>query len=348
VVILLYAWWKRGRVGWSDLKASAPFFVISLALGLVSIYVGSWFQEHRMVLDPVPMGGFFSRIACAGLALSHYLLICVWPVDLIPIYPRWVVDPPSLRLFLPWPILGGMVYWFWRERRGWGRHALLGLGFFVVNLLPFLGFKTVSYMSFTWVMDHFLYLPILGLIGLAAAGVGQIEERLSPVRRRCGVALIGAAVMLLAWESHGYAKAFISEEALAVYTLKHNPGAWTARNNLGIALQESGRLSESIYQLEEALRIKPDYVTARFNLGNSLLHAGRYPEAMAQYEEVLQAQPNYPQLHNNMAVALAEMGRIPEAIEQFKAELELYPDDAATRENMEKVEALQKTGAGKQ
>jgi hypothetical protein len=347
VVILLYAWWKRGRVGWSDLRASTPFFVISLTLGVVSIAVGSWFQEHNMVLDPVPMGGFFSRLACAGLAFSQYLLNCLWPVNLVPIYPRWDVDPPSLAQFLPWPILGGMVYWFWRERRRWGRHALLGLGFFVLNLAPFLGFKSVSFMSFTWVMDHFLYLPILGLIGLAVAGLEQLDGRLARIPLYFGMGLIGIAAALLALESRGYAKMFVSEETLAIYTLKHNPGAWTVHNNLGIALQESGRLSESIKQLEEALQIKPDYVEGHYNLGNSLLHAGRYPEAMAQYEEVLKMEPNYPQTHNNMAVALAEMGRFPEAIEQFKAELELYPNDESTRENMEKVETMQKSVQGK-
>jgi Flp pilus assembly protein TadD len=58
-------------------------------------------------------------------------------------------------------------------------------------------------------------------------------------------------------------------------------------------------------------------------------------------------EPNYPQTHNNMAVALAKMGRFPEAIEQFKAELELYPNDESTRENMEKVETMQKSVQGK-
>jgi len=343
VVILLYAWWKRGRVGWSDLKASAPFFVISLTLGVVSIAVGSWFQQHYMpVLDAVPMGGFFSRLACAGLALSQYLFNCLLPVNLMPIYPRWEVDPPSLPQFLPWPILGGIVYGLWRKRRGWGRHGLLGLGFFVLNLMPFLGFKTVSYMSFTWVMDHFLYIPILGLIGLAVAGLERIDGRLSPVLRPFEIAIIGVAMTLLVFESRGYAKIFSREETLSTYALRHNPGAWTAHDTLGNALQRSGRLNEAMYQFREALRIKPDYVESRYNLGNTLLSAGRYPEAIEQYEQVLKVQPNYPKAHNNLAVTLAQMGRFPEAIEQFHAELQLYPDDADTRDNLAKVENLQK------
>ena len=37
IAILLYIWWKRGRIGWADIKDSAPFFAISLVLGAVTV-----------------------------------------------------------------------------------------------------------------------------------------------------------------------------------------------------------------------------------------------------------------------------------------------------------------------
>ena len=40
MIILLYAWWKRGRLAWSDLRNSAFFFGIAIVLGLVSIEAG--------------------------------------------------------------------------------------------------------------------------------------------------------------------------------------------------------------------------------------------------------------------------------------------------------------------
>jgi Flp pilus assembly protein TadD len=365
VVILLYDWWKRGRIGWHDAKTSAPFFVVSLALGLATL----WFlDQHTMGADAIPMGGLFSRLACAGLSLSFYFSKCFLPVGLIPIYPRWVVDPPTLLQFLPWPILGGTIYWLWTKRESWGRHALLGLGFFLINLAPFVGFNAGSYMIYTWVMDHVLYIPIIGLIGLAVAALERIEIELPVSLRFCGIGLLAVIVGFLAFGSHSYAGLYLNSETLWTYELQHQPDAYLAYNNLGVALSRSGeetnamkefayalqlkpgdalihnnlgkhllqigRLTEAIEQFEEALRLKPYYAEACFNLATALLQAGRLPEALAQYEQALRIKPDYVPARNNLGGALLQAGRLPEALEQYEEALRIDPDDAETHYNL--------------
>ena len=179
VIILVYAWWKRGRLEWSDLRSSAPFFVVSVVLGLATIWAGRQYesvgQGHANVVE---LGGFLSRLAGSGLNLSFYFAQCFLPVVLTPFHPKWTVDPHQLVQFLPWPIFAAVVYGCWRRRDTWGKHALLGISFFVLNLVPFLGFNQVSYMSVMWVFDHLLYIPILGLIGLVVAGAQDLDAKL--------------------------------------------------------------------------------------------------------------------------------------------------------------------------
>ena len=309
VVILLYAWWKRGRIAWSDLKKSVPFFVISLAVGLTLIS----FLRHGVGEETIPLGGFLSRMACAGLSISFYFSKCVLPVDLLPIYPQWKIDPPSPLQLIPWPILGGAIYLLWTKRSSWGRHVLFGFGFFLLNLLPFVGFHTISFMRFAWVMDHFLYLPIIGLLGLAVAALEQLDERLSTSARRFEMGIIAVVVILLAFGSHRYAKVFVNSRALWTYTVNHYPDAWPAHNNLG----------------------------------NALAHAGQVREAKEQFEEALRLNPGYPEAHNNLGIALAKMGRLPEAIDQFKLALKYCPDLVYAQDNLVKVQAWQKTGSQK-
>jgi tetratricopeptide (TPR) repeat protein len=325
VVILLYAWWKRGRIGLNDLKASASFFVVSLVLGLVT----AWFLHHYTMGDnAVPMGGFFSRLACAGLALSFYFSTSFLPVGLLPIYPHWVVDPPTLLQFLPWPILLAMIGGLWMKRKSWGRHTLLGLGFFLINLAPFIGFNAASYMKYTWVMDHILYIPIIGLIGLVVAGSGEMEKRVSASVRFCGIGLAATLVILLAWLSHADAAEYVNAETLWRYEIRHNPEAWLAYNNLGGALIETRRLPEAMEDYEEALRIKPDYADAHNNLANALLLTDRVPEAMEHFQQALRIKPDFAEAHFNFGCALAQTGRMSEAIEQFEQALQINPDFA--------------------
>src|SRR5208283_4761585 len=101
----------------------------------------------------------------------------------MPVYPRWEVVPPSPAQFLPWLALGALAGWLWTKRASWGRDALFGLGFFGVNLLPVLGLIPMGYLRLSWVADHFAYLPMLGLIGLVAAGAGVLAGRLTRLRR---------------------------------------------------------------------------------------------------------------------------------------------------------------------
>jgi len=338
-VILLYVWWKRGRIGWGDLKASAPFFVLSLALGCVTV----WFlQQHAIGRESIPLGGFFSRLALVGSTVLFYLAKAVLPVGLLPIYPKWSIDPPSPWQFLPWLLLGVVIGWLWTKRAGWGRHVLLGLGFFLINLLPFVGFTAGSYMIFTWVADHILYIPILGWIGLLTAALGQIHGRLPAALAAFGIGICGVLVVLLAFESRGYAGQFISQETLWSYTLRYNPQAWLAYNNLGDALLDRDQVPEAIEKYKQAIKLRPDYAEAHNNLGNAYARLGQTSEAVAQFEIALGIRPDYPEAHYDLGNVLMATGRLPEAMDHYREAVRLKPGAAETHNNL--AVALLRTG----
>jgi tetratricopeptide (TPR) repeat protein len=370
IVLLLYAWWKRGAIGWGDLKMSAPFFLVSLGLGLVTMFSDSWYaQFYHQQVDAHPIGGPLSRLALAGLTFSFYLADCLWPVGLCPIYPRWSVDPPSPLQFLPWLILAGLFWLLWHRRRTWGRHVALGLGFFGIMLAPFLGFMAIGYMDFTWVMDHFLYLPIIGVIGLAVAGFDLIYARSGPDLRIGWMIGVSVIMALLAFGSWSYAGNYIDSATYWEYTVERNPDAWRAHNNFGYALFSLGHLSEAREEFERALELNPNYAEAHNNLANAMLKVGQIPEALEQFQEAVrcnpnclppvysnigsvlidlgrfqeavekleaavQAAPQYPDAHYNLGVAFEKMRRIPEAIEQYRQAIHYSPDSAAAHNNL--------------
>ncbi len=329
VVLLLHAWWRRGRIVRRDWLASTPFFGVSLLLGVVTV----WFEWHRaMGPGPMPTPGVPHRLAVAGTATMFYLSKSILPVNLLPIYPRWAVRVATLEPFLPWLAMAAVAAWLWRRRVAWSRHCLFGLGFFLLNLAPVLGLVTLAYQRIAWAADHFAYLSLIGLAGLAAAATQGVARRWSGA--------VPAAVvvgMLLAGKSHGYAGYFRSEESLWTMTLAHNPGAWPAHNELGVVLMGAGKPQAAVAEFRRAVELYPEYAKSENNLGLALAQAGRPEEAISHYERAYRLQPDLAEVQANLGLAKIDLGRWAEGVACFEKALKLQPDLPVARTGLSRA-----------
>ena len=151
------------------------------------------------------------RLAGAGWGFWFYLYKAVLPLDLCFVYPRWRIDPTSFLSYVPGLLVVLLFAVCWRYRQGWGRAALFGLGYFLVMLLPALGFVNIYFMRYSLVSDHWQYFAILGPIGVGRCGpqrraalrAGRIPDFLggpAPQHRGscCGTLLLALGV--LSWE----------------------------------------------------------------------------------------------------------------------------------------------------
>lgn len=334
LALLLYVWWKRDRIVPRDVLAVLPFAVVSCALGFVTW----WFQQNVAIGAAEagfnPVGGPLARAACAGTTAAFYLSKAVFPINLMPIYPQWVVDPPSVWEFLPWVAFAALGWWCWQRRDRWGRHALFGLGWFGIFAAPILGFVTISSQRFTWAMDHLIYVPLLGLIGLATAGVGYTLDRVEPATRRWGWVGVLAVCTTLTVASRNHAAVFRSEESLWADNARRNPAAWMAWFNLGKIHQESNRHGEALDDYRRALALHPNYADVYYNLGNLLRDTGKPQEAIEAYRTALRLRPNLVLARGNLAVALAQSGRLDEAITECQLAVAQNPAYADGQYNL--------------
>jgi Tfp pilus assembly protein PilF len=350
VVTLLYAWWKRGRVTKQDLILAAPMFAISIALGLITISY-QWSraigQEKIIVGDLFSVTGFFSRAAISGMGILHYLASIVWPVNLLPIYPRWEVDPPKIWQLLPWPVIFAAGWWIWQNRATWGRHVGFALGFFLLMVAPVLGFVTISYMRITWVADHFIYLPmisILALIGATATVWFRKAQEDSKPTFLAGGALLLAALSLLSFRD---AINWMDEDHMWEHTLRHNFDAWQAHNRLGAKKFSRGDVDGAHFHFQNSTRLRPDLGETHNNLGTTLsaraqMLAQRGDQAAAkremdaaieQFAEACRVTPHVPAIHVNLANALAAAGRFGEAGDKYKELIDKEPGNPALINN---------------
>ena len=107
-----------------------------------------------------------------------------------------------------------------------------------------------------------------------------------------------------------------------------------AHNNLGITLQELGRLDEAEVSYTQAVALKPDYAEAHYNLGNTLKELGRLDEAEASYIQAIALKPDFAEACSNLGNTLQELGRLDEAEASYTQAIALKPDYAEAHYNL--------------
>jgi tetratricopeptide (TPR) repeat protein len=285
-------------------------------------WVTAWFHYHRAIgHDVVRTDGFWSRLAGAGWAVWFYLYKAVLPLNLAYVYPRWQINAGNVLSFLPLVLLVAAFVLCWRGGRGWGRAMFFGLAYFVVMLLPILGFLNIYFMRYSLVADHWQYFAIIGPIALAAAIIRK------PVLAAALLLALGA----LTWKQCGM---YANVETLWQTTLRLNPDCWLAHNNLGHSFFQQGQVDEAIAQFQKAVEIEPDYAEAHNNLGNGFFQLGRVDEAIAQYQKALQIMPDNAEVRDNLGNGFFQQGRMGEAVSQYQKALEIEPDYAEAHNNL--------------
>ena len=96
-------------------------------------------------------------------------------------------------------------------------------------------------------------------------------------------------------------------------------------NNLGVTLQDLGRLDEALSSYRQALVLRPDYCEAHCNLANTLCGLGCRDEAIDHYRQALAGNPRYPDALYNLGNAQRAGGNWPEAVDCYRRLLELVP-----------------------
>jgi predicted O-linked N-acetylglucosamine transferase (SPINDLY family) len=120
--------------------------------------------------------------------------------------------------------------------------------------------------------------------------------------------------------NHG--AAIVAYEA-ALASGSHNP---VLLNNLGLSLQEQGRLDEAVRFFAEAAEREPALAQAHANLGDALRRQHRYADAIGAYTRALALQPNVAQLWRNLGACRHRSGAFGGAREAFERALALEPN----------------------
>lgn len=333
--LLVVAWWRQGRLSWRrDIRPLVPWLLLGAAGGLFT----GWIERVSIGAQGADFDlGAAGRLVLAGRVVWFYLGKLLWPARLIFIYPRWTIEAGNPGQWIPLVLavvatagLAGLALRPGQVGRP-VRAILAAWLFFTGSLFPTSGLFNVYGFLFSYVADHWQYLPSLGIFALAGGAIAAAAAR-APVWLRRAVPVGVALVLLpLTWRQAGLYRRI---ETFYARTLAENPGAWMAHVNLGLIELGAGREAAAQGHFVEAIRLRPSSPEAHNDYGVTLVDAGRLNEGVEQYDEALRLRPQYVEAHNNLGIALAREGRMDEAIDQFRQTLRLNPDFAEGHNNL--------------
>ena len=316
------------RIVWLE---KVPFLLIALAAGLKAV----WAKEQSGTLYPVVGYGVLPRFAQVLYSLGFYPWKTLVPIGLSPLYPLHpFTGPQRVALLLSGALVFALSLALFLFRRRWPA-ALAAWTFYVLLLLPVSGI--VAFGPYI-VADRFSYLPCLGWVVLAAAGMlhgwrlwmsGWIGRQ-GLVATQASVVLLLIGLGALTWNQ---TRIWHDSERLWTHALALDEESSFAHNNLGLVLAERGELTTAINHFRRAVEIDPLFVEAHTNLGNFLARSSPQ-EAIAHLRKALEIDPRYANAHNTLGNILADGGELDDAIEHFRKALQTNPQFAMAHYNL--------------
>ncbi len=356
LALLLLELWRHGRIR----RATIGLVLGLVALALVPALVTLGLERSRNVSDVATQFLFPEKLIVVGLSVWFYLGKLLWPHPLIMVYPYWQLDWSQWREYVPLAALVASVPALFFARRRLGVGPLLAWVFFIATLVP-IPFMDVNFvLQHSFVADHFLYLPSLGVIAVLVSALSTVGDRLAPAARFGLAGLVAVGLGGMTWNQ---CRHYDDQEALWRHTLNYNPACAVAYNNLGLTLLQKGRVDEAIdvfrrgiereprmakfhsdlavaymrkadsaaaaSEFEKAIEIDPAFYDARLELASLHVRRGDVSAALGAMNGAVGARPGAWEARWNLGILLLADGRMAEAPAAFEKALALRAGDAA-------------------
>ncbi len=328
-VLLLLDFWPLQRFQISNFKfqtlaklfaEKVPFFLISAASCAITFLAQSQRGSDAVVsLETVPL---HYRLKSVPLAYVEYLEKIFWPSKLAIFYPLHEKIPAAtVALSVALLVLISLAaLWLYRTRP----YLFTGWFWFLGTLVPVIGLVQVGGAALA---DRYSYLPSVGIfiaVTFAACDLAAHFKISKKILAGTAIFILVACVATMENQlQHWRNSVTLFQHALAV-TADND----VARDNLGVALEQQGRLAEAAEQYRAAAKLEPDRYQGHHNLANALDRLGHPAEALAEHREAVRLGPDVQFLHHVLGLSLVTAGQDDEALKEFSKAAQLdahYP-----------------------
>jgi tetratricopeptide (TPR) repeat protein len=319
ILILLYHYSFKEKIKY---RQFLPLLII--AFGYVILRLG----VLRFIISGVPRTStLFQRIPGFFVALTSYLKLLVWPINLHMEYGQKLFkfsNPAAIVGVIMFVVL--LTYAF--RKREVNQIIFFSISWFFIGLLPVSNLYPIN----AYMAEHWLYLPSIGLFLIFAKGLSFLFTK----NEFKYIAAILTVFLLILYSWFTLKQNSYWKEPISFYkrTLKYAPDSYRVHYNLGNEYSDLNQREEAISWYKKTIEIKPDHYDAYFNMGNEYKSLQSYDEAIASYKQALAIDPEFIDAYNNLGVVYKKLGRNDEAQKLYKKAIKVNPDNPEIYNNL--------------
>ena len=298
------SWWKKIRTNLGWYLGFAFLFSVYLLIRFNAGFAPTMEMAREFDLS--------SRILLAFKLFSLYLGLAFYPAHLSLF--RVVSIPQSIfewQVILGAVLLAGMVLLAWTLRKS-HKEIAFGIVWYLLSLLPVLNLTLLN----APMMEHWLYLPMIGLALVFVGTVRIVAERTGEIR---GAAL-GLIFLTLLLSVRTFTRNFEWRDPLKLFSenVARYPGSYSAWSWLADAMRFRGMWNESIQAYKRSLAINPVQDETWVALGEALSMAGEDDEAEKILSRAVSMNPQNSWFRYALGIHLLSVGKNRAAIDAME------------------------------
>ncbi|MBI4225458.1 MAG: hypothetical protein HY617_03990 [Candidatus Sungbacteria bacterium] len=289
--------YKRGRL--------PRIFPAVVFIGILSIIASVYVYARLTVLDFTGVVGLTPEI---NNYTQHINIRLATFIHILPEYFKMMLFPWHLNYEKPYAAYGSLagiqsgigmlillamgivaVAGIFKKNIGVLHGSFLGLSWFIMALLPVSGIIPVNAMY----LEHWLYLPIIGII-LALCFLAEfLAKKLPPAVKK--IALLAFPVILILFIARIMMRNAEWGDPIRFYTneLRYTQSSARIYTDLGMEEAVRGRCDVAIGHYEKAISLNDTYPQTHHNMARCLEHMGKPEAAANEYLKALFIQPNF-------------------------------------------------------
>lgn len=355
-----------------------PYAVLSVIFVIVGLLKKQDILSSTTLLE---------KILMASKSTLFYVWKFIAPLNLSILYPQNGDVSLSSPVFLASLVSCIVLLVLVSISLRWNRKILFGFAFFLLSISPTFvhfnrnaGIVSGASTGIQIASDHYMYLPIIGLLYLVMAGflwLWNRPQRLANAQKsQTFIALALTALCIgFSYISHVQAAVWKNSETLFLHTLALYPYSSDARVGLSVVYRQSDLFEKEKKVLEEgmtygpnakllvglaaiavrqsdyltaeknyddAIRIDPNNSEAYFGKGVLLARQGKNDEATVAYKKAIELNAFYPAAHSNLGSLQLVKGQEAEAEENFQKAVSINPTFAEGYYNLGSLYRTQK------